>query len=136
MDPKRPWRVDNTCKAILDDVAMRIQREQNGKFVIVGYTDEEESFKVTQLGAQRSVNMKYYLVNGEGGSQIDASRIEVRTGGTVKEKGAKVYFVLAGTAFSEESVVVDETKVKGQARNAPASKKKSRQAPVAPAPAQ
>ena len=123
MDPKRPWRVDNTCKAILDDVAMRIQREPNGKFVIVGYTDEEESVKVTQLGAQRSVNVKYYLVNGEGGSQIDASRVEVRTSGTVKEKGAKVYFVPAGATFSEESVVVDETKVKGQARNGPAPRK-------------
>ena len=136
MDPKRPWRVDNTCKAILDDVAMRIQREPNGKFVIVGYTDEEESVKVTQLGAQRSVNMKYYLVNGEGGSQIDASRVEVRTGGTVKEKGAKVYFVPSGATFSEESVVVDETQVKGQARNAPAPKKKPKQAPANPSPAQ
>ncbi len=123
MDPKRPWRVDNTCKAILDDVAMRIQREPNGKFIIVGYTDEEESIKVTQLGAQRSVNMKYYLVNGEGGSQIDASRVEVRTSGTVKEKGAKVYFVPSGATFSEESVVVDETKVKGQSRNTSAPKK-------------
>ncbi len=122
MDLKRPWRVDNTCKAILDDVALRIQREPNGKFIIVGYTDEEESIKATQLGAQRSVNMKYYLVNGEGGSQIDASRVEVRVGGTVKEKGAKVYFVPAGATFTEESTMVDETQVKGQARNAPAPK--------------
>ena len=126
MDPKRPWRVDNTCKAILDDVAMRIQREPNGKFVIVGYTDQEESMKVTQLGDQRSVNIKYYLVNGEGGSQIDSSRVEVRTSGTVKEKGAKIYFVPAGATFSQESVVVDESKVKGQARNAPHPRRKQR----------
>ena len=126
MDAKRPWRVDNTCKAVLDDVAMRIQREPNGKFVIVGYTDEEESIKVTQLGAQRAVNMKYYLVNGEGGSQIDASRVEVRASGTVKEKGAKVYFVPSGATFSEESVVVDEAKVKGQPRNASAPRKKTK----------
>jgi len=134
MDAKRPWRVDNTCKAILDDVAMRIQREPNGKFVIVGYTDEEESMKVTQLGAQRAVNIKYYLVNGEGGSQIDASRVEVRSSGTVKEKGAKIYFVPAGATFSEESVVVDESKVKGQARNAPAPKKAHRKASSNPTP--
>jgi hypothetical protein len=70
-------------------------------------------------------------VNGEGGSQIDASRAEVRTSGTVKEKGAKVYFVPSGATFSEESVVVDETKVKGQARNAPAPKK-SKKAKAAP----
>ena len=124
MDAKRPARVDNTCKAVLDDVAMRIQREPNGKFVIVGYTDEEESMTVTQVGAHRSVNMKYYLVNGEGGSQIDAARIDVRTSGTMKEKGAKVYFVPAGATLTEETVAVDETRVKGQPRTAPAPKKK------------
>lgn len=62
---------------------MRIQHEPNGKFVIVGYTDEQESLTVSELGAQRTVNMKYYFTNGEGGSRIDATRIEVRTGGTV-----------------------------------------------------
>ena len=132
MDPKRPWRVDNTCKAILDDVAMRIQREPNGKFVIVGYTDEQESVTETQLGAQRSVNMKYYLVSGEGGSQIDAARVDVRTSGTVKEKGAKVYFVPSGATLTEESVAVDETQVKGQSRNAPAPRK-SKKAPASQA---
>jgi hypothetical protein len=134
MDPKRPWRVDNTCKAILDDVAMRIQREPNGKFVIVGYTDEQESMTETQLGAQRAVNMKYYLVNGEGGSQIDAARVDVRTSGTVKEKGAKIYFVPSGATLTEETVAVDETKVKGQARNAPAPKKKGKKSSAAQAP--
>jgi hypothetical protein len=134
MDPKRPWRVDNTCKAILDDVALRIQREPNGKFVIVGYTDEQETVTVTQVGAQRSVNMKYYLVNGEGGSQIDAARVDVRTSGTVKEKGAKIYFVPSGTTLTEESIAVDETQVKGQSRNAPAPKKKTKKSSAAQAP--
>ena len=78
--------------------------------------------------------MKYYLVNGEGGSQIDASRVEVRTSGAVKEKGARIYFVPAGTTFSQESVVVDETKVKGQARNAPAPKKSHGKASSNPTP--
>ena len=119
-DAKRPTRVDNVCKAVLDDVALRIQREPNGKFLIVGYTDEQEEVTASELGAQRSVNMKYYLVNGEGGTQIDATRIDVRTGGTVKEKGAKVYFVPSGATFKEETIAVDETKVKGQSRKAPA----------------
>ena len=127
-DTKRPARVDNTCKAILDDVALRIQHEPNGKFVIVGYAEDEETLKIKQVGAQRSVNMKYYLVNGEGGSQIDATRIDVRTSGTVKEKGAKVYFVPSGATFSEDSVAIDETQVKGQARNAPAPHKKAKKA--------
>ncbi len=135
-DARRPARVDNTCKAILDDVALRIQHEPNGRFVIVGYTDDQETVTVSQLGAQRSVNMKYYLVNGEGGQQIDATRIDVRTSGTVKEKGAKIYFVPSGTTFTQESVAVDETQVKGQGRNAPAPKKKARKATTQAAPAQ
>ena len=134
MDAKRPARVDNTCKAILDDVALRIQHEPNGKFVVVGFTDDQETVTVTQLGAQRSVNMKYYLGNGEGQQQIDATRIDVRTSGTVKEKGAKIYFVPSGTTFTQEFVVVDETQVKGQGRNAPAPKKRARKAPAAQAP--
>ncbi len=136
MDAKRPSRVDNTCKAILDDVALRIQHEPNGKFVVVGFTDEQETVTETQLGAQRSVNMKYYLVNGEGGQQIDATRIDVRTSGTMKEKGAKIYFVPSGATFTQESVAVDETQVKGQGRNAPAPKKKAKKAPAQTPPAQ
>ena len=123
MDEKRPARVDNTCKAVLDDVALKIQHEPNGKFVVVGYEEEEETVKVPQHGAHRAVNVKYYLVNGEGGSQIDATRLEVRTSGTVKQKGTKIYFVPSGATFSEESAVIDETQVQGQSRNAPASKK-------------
>jgi hypothetical protein len=133
MDEKRPARVDNSCKAVLDDVALKIQHEPNGKFVVVGYSEDEEVVKVKQVGAQRSVNMKYYMVNGEGGSQIDATRIDVRTSGTVKQKGAKIYFVPSGATFSEESVAVDETQVQGQARNAPAPKKKAKKAAATPA---
>jgi len=127
MDAKRPWRVDNTCKAVLDDVALRIQREPNGKFVVVGYADEQESVTMSQLGGQRAVNVKYYLTEGEGKSGIDASRLEPRTGVT-KSKSVKIYFVPSGTTFTEESTVVDETQVKGQARNAPAPKKKTKKA--------
>jgi hypothetical protein len=115
---------------------MRIQREPNGKFVVVGYAEDEETVKVAQVGAQRSVNIKYYLVNGEGGSQIDAARLDVRTSGTVKEKGAKIYFVPAGATFSEETVAVDETQVKGQARSAPAPRKKGHKTATQAPPAQ
>ena len=125
-DPKRPWRVDNECKAVLDDVALRIQREPNGKLVVVGYAAEEEKIKYEQLGGQRAVNVKYYLTSGEGGQKIDPARIEPRVG-TKSDKSAKFYFVPAGSTFTEESVLVDETQVKGQPRNALAPKKKGRQ---------
>lgn len=122
-ESKKPGRVDNECKAVLDEVTLQLQRQSNGKVVVVGYTDETETAKMTQLAGQRAVNVKYYLTSGEGGAGIDASRIEPRTG-TVKEKGAKVYIVPEGATFTEESTGVDETQVKGQPRNPPVKKSK------------
>ncbi len=112
----KPGRVDNECKAVLDEVALQVQRQPNGKVIVVGYTDETETVKMTQLAGQRAVNVKYYLTSGEGGAGIDASRIEARSG-TVKTKGTKIYIVPEGATFTEESTVVDETVVKGQPRN-------------------
>jgi hypothetical protein len=112
----KPGRVDNECKAVLDEVALQVQRQPNGKVVVVGYTDETETVKMTQLAGQRAVNVKYYLTSGEGGAGIDTSRIEARAG-TVKTKGAKIYIVPDGATFTEESTVIDETVVKGQPRN-------------------
>ncbi len=122
----KPGRVDNECKAVLDEVALQVQRQPNGKVVVVGYTDETETVKMTQLAGQRAVNVKYYLTSGEGGAGIDASRIEARAG-TVKSKSAKIYIVPDGATFTEESTVVDETQVKGQPRNPTA--RRARKAP-------
>ncbi len=36
----KPGRVDNECKAVLDEVALRLQREPNDTVVVVGYVDE------------------------------------------------------------------------------------------------
>ena len=84
-DLKRPWRVDNTAKAILDDVASRLKADPNAKIVIIGYADGEKApmegtgknRHPMNLAAQRAVNAKAYLVQQQG---IDPSRIEVRTG--------------------------------------------------------
>ena len=89
-DQKRPWRVDNTAKAILDDVASRLKSDPNAKIVIVGYADGEKApmegkgkkRHTMDLAAQRAVNAKAYLVQQQG---IDPSRVEVRKG-TGKQK--------------------------------------------------
>ena len=103
----RPWRVDNTAKAILDDVALRLQREPDAKLVIVGYQDPNTRRK--NLAAIRAVNTKQYLVEEKG---IDAGRIEVRTGTGAGSK-AELWLVPAGASFTEEGTQpVDESKVK------------------------
>jgi hypothetical protein len=131
-NPKKPWRVDNDCKDVLDKLALRVQQMPNGKVAIVGFTDQEEVVNDQQLGAQRAVNIKYYLTTDEIGPKLDPTRLEPRKGGT-KGKVAHFYFVPQGATFTqEESVTVDETAVQGQARNAaPAPKKKAKKAAAA-----
>jgi hypothetical protein len=133
-NPKKPWRVDNDCKDVLDKLALRVQQMPNGKVAIVGYTDQEEVVNAEQLGAQRAVNVKYYLTTDEIGPKLDPTRLEAHRGGK-KGKKAHFYFVPQGATFTEtESVTVDETAVQGQSRSAaPAPKKKAKKAAAAPA---
>lgn len=122
-DPRRTARVDNVCKATLDEVALRLQREPNGRVVVVGYAEEEESVKVSDIDGQRSENIKYYLTSGESQAQIDPSRIEARKG-PHGNKGATLYFVPEGASFTVQATeTVDESQVKGQSRNARPAKK-------------
>jgi len=120
-DLKRPWRVDNTAKAILDDVASRLKADPNAKIVIIGYADGEKAPMVgtgknrhpMNLAAQRAVNAKAYLVQQQG---IDPSRVEVRQG-TGQQKVADIVWVPQGAdenacADLQNTTPVDETVVK------------------------
>jgi hypothetical protein len=91
---KKPWRVDNTCKAALDDVALKMQQDPDAKLVVVGNADPQEvaHSKHKDLAAERAVDVKAYLSGGEAKQNIDPSRIETRTGN-------------AGTATSEQWIV-------------------------------
>ena len=139
-NPKKPWRVDNDCKDTLDKLSLRLQQMPNGKLDVVGYTNQKESVNEQQLGAQRSVNVKYYLTT-DGPNKVDASRVQPRQGGA-NGQATHFYFVPEGTMCGgqvEEGTVVDENAVQPQSRNAPAPKKKSHKAKAAPpaaAPAQ
>ena len=107
---KKPWRVDNTCKAVLDDVAKNLQQNPDNKLIIVGNADPAEKRK--NLAAERAVDSKAYLTGGEAKQGIDPSRIGVRagSGGT---KTAEYWIVPSGANFdSAGTQTVDETKVK------------------------
>ena len=68
-------RIDNVCKRILDDVALRLQNEPRATAVIIGYSDPKER-RADKLAGDRGTNAVKYL--GEKG--IDASRVKTRTG--------------------------------------------------------
>jgi hypothetical protein len=108
---KKPWRVDNTCKAALDDVALKLQQDSEAKLVVVGNADPKEKRK--NLAAERALNVKAYISGGEAKQNIDPSRIETRTGnaGTATSEH---WIVPAGATFpgADTTTPVDETKVK------------------------
>jgi hypothetical protein len=93
-DQHRPARVDNQAKAILDDCALRLQREPDARSVVVGNADPNEKNSAT-MAEQRAANTRDYLVKEKG---IDASRIEVRSGngGT---KTADIWIVPSGATL-------------------------------------
>ena len=103
---EKPWRVDNTAKAVLDDVALRLQREPDARLVVVGSQDPTEKRK--NLDAERAVDSKFYLTNDKG---IDPNRIECRSGGTAG-KVAEFWIVPAGATYPGSEPVVDESKIK------------------------
>jgi hypothetical protein len=121
---KKPWRVDNTCKAVLDDVAQRLQHDPDAKLVVVGNAEPTEKRK--DLAAERAVDAKAYLSGGEARQGIDPSRIEVRTG-SAGTKTADFWIVPAGATFSEPGTsTVDESTVKPIPDHPrPAARKKS-----------
>ncbi len=119
-DKKRPWRVDNTAKAILDDVASRMKADPNAKIAIVGYADGEKApmegkgnkRHPMDLAGQRAVNAKAYLVQQQG---IDPGRIDVRKG-TGKSETADIDLIPQGADVASAPILqgttpVDESKV-------------------------
>ena len=107
----KPWRVDNTCKATLDDVALSLQKDSDARLVVVGNAGPNERRK--NLAGERAVDVKAYISGGEAKQNVDPSRIETRTGnaGTAT---SEQWIVPAGATFPEASTTapVDETKVK------------------------
>ena len=122
-------RVNNEAKAILDGMALTLQKSPDTKLAVVGESTAAEKAKAEKmakrshkkgaipadLAAQRAVNVKDYLVKEKG---IDASRISVGTG-TSDEQKVEVYTVPAGANFSADVqgvTPVDESAVKPQIR--------------------
>ena len=131
-DKKRPWRVDNACKAVLDEVALRLQREADSKLVIVGHSDPATDKKnADKYAAQRAVNSKDYLSSGEAKQQIDPSRIEVRTGPPAGQT-TDYWLVPAGATFNAaDTQPVDENSVKAPAKKKAPARKPAGKKPAA-----
>ncbi len=75
-------RVDNVCKRILDDVALRLKNEPRASAVIVGYADPKEP-RPERLAKQRGDNAAKYIAD----QGVDLSRMDVRAATGEKAAG-------------------------------------------------
>jgi outer membrane protein OmpA-like peptidoglycan-associated protein len=73
--PLRSARVDNVCKRVLDDAAVRLQSDPKAKVMLVGFADAKEP-GADKLAERRAGECKKYL-GGKAG--IDASRVDTRS---------------------------------------------------------
>jgi outer membrane protein OmpA-like peptidoglycan-associated protein len=72
--------VDNRSKAILDDVALKMQQDPTSTVVLSGSTESPEP---PRLANQRAENAKTYLTKSKG---IDGQRIQTKTGAATGRK--------------------------------------------------
>ena len=68
-------RIDNRCKAVLDDIAVQMRSNPKATLVITGF-DNAKGKKAQKLAAQRAENAKKYL---EKTHQVEASRMTLKT---------------------------------------------------------
>ncbi len=93
-------RVDNACKAILQDAIRQLQGDPQSQLVIYSYKGEKE--KPANLDMQRGKNVRDRLADGSLGAAIDANRIVVRPSGVHTDgRQVRLWFVPANADTSE-----------------------------------
>jgi outer membrane protein OmpA-like peptidoglycan-associated protein len=73
--PLNSARVDNVCKRVLDDAAVRLQSDPKAKIVLVGFADPKEPAS-GKLAERRADAAKKYLAGKQG---VDELRVETRS---------------------------------------------------------
>ncbi|MGA8220934.1 MAG: OmpA family protein [Candidatus Acidiferrales bacterium] len=67
--------VNNVCKRVLDDLAVRLQTEPKARAVLVGFADPKEP-AASKLASRRAENARKYLGEKKG---VDVARVDVRS---------------------------------------------------------
>jgi outer membrane protein OmpA-like peptidoglycan-associated protein len=92
-------RVDNVCKRILDDVALRLQNDPKAKVVLVGYADPKER-KPEKLAKERADAAKKYLESkGIAADRVDARAAGGQVGAGKQNQRVDVVWVPEGATY-------------------------------------
>ncbi len=95
-------RVDNRCKATLDEVALRMKQEGQRIGLVIGYTDSQGTAAANQrISERRAEAVKTYLVTRHG---IDPARISTEGRGDADPVGDNS--TAAGRAQNRRAVII------------------------------
>jgi len=95
--PRDSARLDNSGKAILDGVALRLQRDTDSSLVVLGLVESGEN---RDLAQQRAASAAEYLTKDKG---IDDKRLQLRDGGEYGGK-AELWMVPPGAKLEEANL--------------------------------
>lgn len=87
-------RVDNSGKAVLDGVALRLERDTDSSLVVLGLIESGEN---RDLAQQRAASAAQYLTKEKG---IDEKRLQLRDGGEYGDQ-AELWMVPPGAKLQE-----------------------------------
>jgi len=87
-------RVDNAGKAVLDGIALRMQRDADSSLVVLGQVEPGET---KELAERRAASTAAYLTAEKG---IDQKRLQLQNGGEYGDK-ADLWLVPPGTRLQE-----------------------------------
>lgn len=91
--------VDNVCKRILDDVALRLKNDPQARLVVIGYADPAES-GAARLSAQRAENAKAYLLSsGIADVRVDTRSAGGQVGAGRQNRRVDIVWVPAGATY-------------------------------------
>ncbi len=97
-------RVDNVCKAKLDDAALALRNQPDDTLAVVGFADTREA-RAARLADARAANGKAYLVKEKG---IADSRVEARHGTNARgpaNRKLEIYQIPRGETLTIGEVV-------------------------------
>ena len=97
-------RVDNVCKAKLDDAALRLRNEPDSTLVIEGFAASNER-NPAQLANTRAANARTYMVMER---QIAQNRIDLRTGPVApgaEQRRIDIVLVPRGATFTGQNTL-------------------------------
>ena len=93
--------VDNRSKAILDDVALKLQQDPSSTAVLTGAAMDPEP---TRLANQRATNAMTYLTKSKG---IDGQRLQVKTG-SASGRIVDIWSLPAGASLPSDKPAEDK----------------------------